>query len=280
MAIVHRLFGDIQELLRRPNLFERTAEPFWDDPHIAPQMLTAHLDPSTDAASRKPDFIDRSVDWIVSLGLSQSASLLDLGCGPGLYASRFAERGIHVTGLDISANSLDYARRHDPVSSYINQSYLDMDFDSMFDMAVMIWCDYGALIPTERQNLLRRVRKALKPAGLFLFDVFTPKQQSPETASWQVNTEGGFWSEEPHLVFDATYGYDGVAECRRTVVVTDTATHQYNIWDSFFTTQQLQAELKVAGFAHPRLFSDVAGADYDEQSATICAVTTPATANT
>jgi 2-polyprenyl-3-methyl-5-hydroxy-6-metoxy-1,4-benzoquinol methylase len=35
--------------------------------------------------------------------------LLDLGCGPGLYAERFSRAGVKIVGLEISQRSLDYA---------------------------------------------------------------------------------------------------------------------------------------------------------------------------
>lgn len=54
-------------------------------------------------------------------------------------------------------------------------NYLDMSFDRAFDAATMIWCDYGALVPADRAKLLRTVHRAVKPGGVFLFDVFTPQ---------------------------------------------------------------------------------------------------------
>jgi SAM-dependent methyltransferase len=48
-----------------------------------------------DAASRRPDTIDRSVDWLSNhLNLRRGGRVLDLGCGPGLYAERLAGPGM------------------------------------------------------------------------------------------------------------------------------------------------------------------------------------------
>ena len=44
--------------LRRPSHYE-PGEPLWTHPHIAAEMLKAHLDPTTDAASYAPQTIDR-----------------------------------------------------------------------------------------------------------------------------------------------------------------------------------------------------------------------------
>lgn len=97
---------------RRPPPFSAFTTPeFWDDPHISAKMLKAHLNPDTDAASRRHDFIDRSVEWIVStFALSPRSRVLDLGCGPGLYAGRIARQAVPVVGIDVSRRSIAYAR--------------------------------------------------------------------------------------------------------------------------------------------------------------------------
>lgn len=99
------MYTTLNELLLKPKLYEKTQEKFWNDPHISRGMLEEHLNPNTDAASRKPETIDLSVEWIYSL-LPRGAKLLDIGCGPGLYASRFSDHGLCVTGLDFSERSI------------------------------------------------------------------------------------------------------------------------------------------------------------------------------
>ncbi len=36
--------------------------------------------------------------------------LFDIGCGPGIYAEKFARQGYYVTGIDFSKRSIDYAK--------------------------------------------------------------------------------------------------------------------------------------------------------------------------
>lgn len=267
------MFKSLSSLLKKPALYERTPEKFWNDPHISKGMLEAHLNPDIDAASRKHEFIDRSVEWILSL-LPQGAYLLDIGCGPGLYTKRFAERGLQVTGMDFSERSIAYAREHDTGSDYVLMDYLQMDYTDAFDMITIIWCDYGALIPEERINLLRRVYRALKRGGLFLLDAFTPTYNASFHGknSWEFYEQGGFWSPEPHVCLSAGYCYSDTVTLKRTVIIEDNAVHCYNIWDTCFTKEALLYEALPVGFSNNEFYGDVAGRQYADESDTLCAI--------
>ncbi len=106
---------NLDKLLRlqqKPAPFTPGEQLFWNDPHIAQQMLAAHLSQNTDAASRNKETIAQTVDWLVDyLQLKIGQTVLDLGCGPGLYATRLAQQGLMVTGVDYSQNSIEYATR-------------------------------------------------------------------------------------------------------------------------------------------------------------------------
>lgn len=267
------MFSTLIPLLQKPGLYEKTREKFWNDPHISKGMLQTHLDPDTDAASRNPEFIDISAKWISSL-LPHGAKLLDIGCGPGLYAKRFCESGLCVTGLDFSERSIAYAKEQDLKSEYVLNDYLQMDYNNEFDMITLIWCDYGALVPDDRHELLDRVYRALKPGGSFLLDVFTPARNfgRKEYTSWEVRAQGGFWSPRPHICLNAEYHYGERIDLSRTVVIEDGSIRCYNIWNTCFTKESMSEEIKQHGFICADYYSDVKGNPYDENSETLCAV--------
>jgi 2-polyprenyl-3-methyl-5-hydroxy-6-metoxy-1,4-benzoquinol methylase len=104
-------FAALRRACLRPEPFAPGEPLFWDDDHISQQMLAVHLDPENDLASRKPDTIERTVQWLLDyLRLQPGDRILDLGCGPGVYCERFSRAGLAVSGIDFSRRSIEFAR--------------------------------------------------------------------------------------------------------------------------------------------------------------------------
>ena len=138
------MYYDILQALEKPPLYTKTKGEFWNDSYISQQMLKAHLDPEFEGASRKLEFIESSASWIKELvPPAEFSSLLDVGCGPGLYTERFSRQGYRVTGIDFSRRSIEYARRSAAGQgldiAYFCQDYLEMSFREPFDFATMIY---------------------------------------------------------------------------------------------------------------------------------------------
>lgn len=259
-------------LLQKPALWQRSSEPFWDDEHISKGMLEAHLNPDWDAASRKHSYIDRSVQWLSGV-IPAKGKILDLGCGPGLYAKRLSDMGYDVTGMDFSKRSIAYAKSQDTKSEYIYKNYLELDYADTFDAVLLIYCDYAALTPEERQTLLPRVHKSLKQGGLFFFDVFTEKhfEGKANKTSWSLYEDDGFWSAEPHICLEATYLYENnTVAVDQYIVVSKNEIKEYLIWDTAYTVQKLTDEVSPHGFKVQEVFTDVCGISYTDEADTLC----------
>ncbi len=269
-SIISQMFRQ----LPKPVLWQRSKEPFWDDEHISKGMLEAHLNPDWDAASRKQSFIDSSVKWLTSL-IPAGSKILDLGCGPGLYTRQLSAAGYDVTGMDYSRRSIAYAREQDSKTKYIYHNYLEMDEIEVYDVITLIYCDYAALIPEERKLLLSKVHRALKPNGLFIFDVFTEQtcRGKEEHTSWSYYDKGGFWSEQPHLCLDAEYYYENnTVKLDENIVITENDLRIYLIWNTLYTKETLLKEVTPFGFEMHSIYDDVCGSPYTGQVDTLCPV--------
>jgi SAM-dependent methyltransferase len=275
------MFNELKKYTTKPKLYAPSTNKFWDDEHISKGMLEAHLNPNWDAATRKPEFLDKSVNWISEIAPSSRYKfLLDLGCGPGLYAERFNSAGYSVTGVDFSKRSIEYAKKQTLLNKsniqYHYQNYLTIDYIEQFDVITLIYCDYAALSITDRLTLLKKVYQALKPNGKFIFDVFTPLMRKKESRSWKYYEEGGFFSEKPHICLDSVYQYDDEdnTELRQSIVITGETINCYNIWDHFFTKEALISEIQPAGFNAFEFYGDIAGNELSDTGETICGVFT------
>jgi SAM-dependent methyltransferase len=270
----------ILALQQKPAPFEPGEPLFWDDPHISTQMLKAHLDPNSDLASRRPETIDRMVRWIVdTLGLQAGDRVLDLGCGPGLYASRLAERGLIVTGVDYSRRSIayarDYAEAHDLAITYRYENYLELKDENAYDAVLLIYGDFCPLSPDQRSRLLGNVRRALKPGGRFVLDVTTRTLRAKYGVKhgWYA-VDTGFWRPGPHLVLEEGFDYpeEKIYADQHIVIDPDGKVSVYRNWFQDYDPAMLTAELEAGGFEVEGLWGDLCGAPLTADSEWIGAV--------
>ena len=270
------VFPFLKGLEERPEPFSvYSTRSLWTDPYRSVQMLSAHLNPDTDAASRRPEFIDRACGWIHTTFCSgQSLSVADFGCGPGLYASRLAAAGCRVTGIDFSSNSLHYARtyalEHGLPVRYIEADYLAYEADEPFDLILMIYLDYSALSPDRRRILLEVFRKSLRPGGRILMDVSTTNamEQKCESRSYSYSGEADFWSAGPCGVFEHVFLYEKErVSLERYTIVQDGSVQTLYDWQQHFTRESIRTELESAGFRVDGFFADVTGRAFDPDAA-------------
>lgn len=266
--------NSILQLQEKPAPFTPGEPLFWDDTHISGQMLKAHLDPSNDLASRRPETIQRSVDWLIeTLGLQTGASIVDLGCGPGLYATRLAEKGLRVTGVDYSRRSIDYAAQYARQNSldihYWYQDYLTLDDEGQYDAALLIYGDFCPLSPAQRSRLLGSVRRALKPGGHFVLDVTTPthRQRHGSRNAWYA-VDKGFWKPGPHLVLEEGFDYSeqSIYLDQAIVIEENGKVSVYRMWFQDFTRETITSELEAGSFTVQSVWNDLTGTPFLEDS--------------
>lgn len=257
-----------------------TAKELWTDEHTSKQMLEYHLNESLDLASRNPEFIDRSVSWIASrFGLGEGSTLADFGCGPGLYTNRLAKLGVEVLGIDFSERSIRYARETAAKTGlsvdYICQDYLVFETDKRFDLITMIWCDFCALSPTQRRELLGKFNKLLNAGGSVLMDVHSLNvfDQKEEAATYEFNQLNGFWSPDPYYGFLNTIKYkDEKVLLDKYTIVEQARTRTVYNWIQCFDAESVRAEFAECGFTIDELYSDVAGAPFNPDATEMAVV--------
>ncbi len=275
------IFNLLQQINHKPKPYEYYTTPeLWCDLYISKQMLATHLSEDTDLASRKTEFIDRSVAWIVDyFHINSNSKICDFGCGPGLYANRFAKCGSIVTGVDFSETSINYAKaeadRCGLNVNYVLEDYLKFDTDEKYDLITMIYCDFCVLNPEQRKLLLEKFYSFLADDGKILLDVFSYSQYAAreENCFCEYSEKDGFWSAEPYYVFHNHFKYEPehLLLDKFSIIDKERVIESYN-WAQCYDVLTIMEEFERSGFNVINHYANVAGDSYDEAATEIAIV--------
>jgi SAM-dependent methyltransferase len=111
-------------------------------------------------------------------------TVVDLGCGSGILASILTDAGYDVLGVDVSQDMIELASANAPKASFRHGSLLDVELPAAVAVTAIGEALNYATDPRasldQLGRLAARVREALAPGGVFLFDVATPGRHGPD----------------------------------------------------------------------------------------------------
>lgn len=253
----------IMDLCEKPAIYQKGTAVMWTDPYISKQLLDVHLNPDLDLASRKKETIEKTVQWILNTVEKSPLNILELGCGPGLYSQLLAEKGHHVTGVDFSENSITYAKHMAKERTlniaYRQQDYLELEDQEKYDLVLLIFTDFGVLVPEDRTALLSKIYRALKPGGCFLFDVLNENWpvQKPGDKTWEIS-EKDFWREKPYIVLSNTFTYpENKVILSQHCVIDEDECKTYRFWTHFFSHEDLTRILARQDFGQIECYENI-----------------------
>lgn len=150
----------------------------WYDDDIHPIALLR-----AENAARNPWIQER-----IQTLLGPSADILDIGCGAGFLTNALAADRHRLTGIDLSAKSLDVARIRDTTKTvrYMQLDAFALPFpDQSFDVV----CAMDFLEHVEMPGqVVREAARLLRPNGLFFFHTF-----NRNLLSWLIVIKGVEW---------------------------------------------------------------------------------------
>jgi SAM-dependent methyltransferase len=118
---------------------------------------------------------DEEVSALVRLlKLDYPRKILDLACGFGRHSNRLAAMGHQITGIDLTEGFLEMARQ-DAMNRGVDVQYQQGDmrnitFINEFDCVLLLFTAFGYFSDEENLQVLVKVRNALLPGGLLVFD--------------------------------------------------------------------------------------------------------------
>ena len=109
------------------------------------------------------------------LDLEPGMEVLDLACGHGRIANRLAQRGVRVTGLDVTPLFLEQARR-DAAERSVEVDYVFGDMRSLpwperrFECVISWFTSFGYFDDIGNQKVLSEAHRVLRRGGRLLIE--------------------------------------------------------------------------------------------------------------
>ena len=185
---------------------------------------------------------------------------VDLACGTGSVAVLLAQKGLQVTGVDMSSEMLCMAQQKAPELEnrpiFVCQKLQQLQLPRAVDLAVCALDSIDYIInPDDCREAIRRVYKYLNPGGCFIFDVNTPEKLQA--------MDGQVFLDEDDDVYCVWRGeFDN--ETNICTYWMDLFQRQGSAWqrsyeehrEYAYSREQLVSYLKDAGFTAIEVFAD------------------------
>ncbi len=242
----------------------------WNDPDFSARMLREHLDESHGAATRQAAERAAQFDWLwAQLGLGSGSRVLDLTCGPGLYAVPLARRGAIVTGVDFSPASIAYARElavEQGVAARCELIEADVrEYEpkaGTYDAALFLYGQLAVFPRDEAAALLAKTAAALRPGGRLCVELLDPARIDKNKSSWWFTDDKGLWGERPFLHlgerrWDAT---ERTSVERYFILHLESgATDEIILCDQAYEVEEMAGMMQAAGYARVSSYPAWAG---------------------
>lgn len=122
--------------------------------------------------------------------------IVDVGCGRGRHSISLAERGYHVTGLDLSPQAIEKAKKIAAERNLENVEFMVQDMreplENRFDGAVNLFTTFGYFLDVdENRKVLKSISQMLKRDGRFLIDYMNAVKVEKELVPEEIGSHRG-----------------------------------------------------------------------------------------
>lgn len=262
--------------IKKPHKFENSPDNIWTNEKLSSLVMSSYFDSSIYGGSYSEEFRNESLDFI-NLYL-QKGSVLDIGCGPGLYANKLAELNYSVTGIDISQSAIKYAR------NYAKENDIKVNFEKSdifsytptqsYNNVLLIYYIYSFFSPSKRKILLEKIYNLLENKGTFILDVPSINYYNKlnEIKLWDYfPISNNFMEDEFLSLFNLKKYGDGLLLNQTIYLLEDSSIAIFD-WLQHFDCEGIRAEVKQAGFTIISEKENIAGNKYDSNSNSIAII--------
>jgi ubiquinone/menaquinone biosynthesis C-methylase UbiE len=156
--------------------------------------------------------MDAFADAVTGVG-----PVLDVGCGPGAVTAYLADRGVDVSGVDLSPRMIECARRLHPHGTFSVSSATELDLADSSLGGVMAWWSLFNLPRDVLPQVLSSFARALMPGGHLIMGTHVGDEDVARTQAYggiPVRWTTHQWQPEQLVSFIEQAGLELVVELR------------------------------------------------------------------
>ncbi len=198
---------------------------------------------------------------IAGKDLPDGAEVLDLCCGTGQLAKILTENGHKVTGIDVSADQLYYARKNAPEARFLRRDARAFKLPRKYEAVFSTFDALNHILRlAELRQVFRNVSDCLLEDGIFIFDLNTKREfdlhwsgvkeivDKPDyfyTAEMEYSPQhrlgqfrlvlfrkvGKQWERYNTTLYETYYSQAAVTSALKKAGFNDIKTYAYNRWE-------------------------------------------------
>ena len=203
------------------------------------------------------------------LELPQGSCVLDVGCGPGRHSMELARNGFEVTGVDISEKYLESAQKSARAAGlgihFEKRDMRNLNYSAKFDAAVNLFSSFGHFEDeADDFKTLSSIRKALKPGGKFVLDLFNAEQIKKSLKvckkanvpymSWTRQKNGSYILQHPSLIGDHIQN--------KFVFIENGTQKEFTLYNRIYTLGKIKKLLRQSRFKIQKVYGNIDGSAY------------------
>jgi ubiquinone/menaquinone biosynthesis C-methylase UbiE len=148
------------------------------------------------------------LDGLISK-LSPGSKILDLGCGSGIPIDKYLlEKDFEVTGVDISEEQINLAKKNLPKGDFFVGDMSEIDFPASSFNAVVSFYAIFHLPKEEHLSVLKNIFNILKPGGYLLITMGSNDWEGTEKDFHGVKMFWSHYGREKNLELVKSAGFN------------------------------------------------------------------------
>jgi SAM-dependent methyltransferase len=222
---------------------------------------------------------DQAQDFLFYLKLAEEkgygSSILEIGCGNGRIASRLANHGFRVSGIDCSRAMLEEARKNSAQVEWVEADVRNFDLGKKFQLITFPFDGLQHLLSLQDiESGLNCIKNHLNNNGRFVVDVTHAAPQYLTNILFENGRRVDSIFQDPAgrgtVVVTQTREYDAVNQILRLKKFFYFPNSKEELFKEVafrcYFPQELEVLLQSKGFEIERRFGDYQGNDFTSQS--------------